>query len=261
MMLVDFNQEIQEKSSLIDNVTTTMTEIYESSKQIDNIIKVINDISFQTNLLALNAAVEAARAGEAGRGFAVVASEVRNLAQKTAESSKTIQNIVLRNVESTQKGMELVKDTSEFFGEIVGVMGEIVEKVSNITEVSRQQFGNIEQITQTIAQMDQVANRNAQLVGELSETGKKVKNNAVELQKLVVLFKLDETHTPGAEEMKLAPPAPGPTPTKKKGGSKPKKTASPKGKEEKVSEEITASASTTEDDFFGSTNDEGFEEF
>jgi methyl-accepting chemotaxis protein len=261
MMLVDFNQEIQDKSSLIDNVTSTMTEIYDSSKQIDNIIKVINDISFQTNLLALNAAVEAARAGEAGRGFAVVAAEVRNLARKTAESSKSIQDIVLRNVESTQKGMELVKDTSEFFGEIVGVMGEIVQKVSDITTVSREQSANIEQITQTIARMNQVGNRNAALVGELTETGKKVKDNAVELQDLVTQFKIDEAVTPPSKEIrkikKKEPKIktkPSPTPQKKK-----------KDKEKEVEKELvseeTATSTSTEDDFFGSTNDEGFEEF
>ncbi|MCP4147746.1 MAG: hypothetical protein GY757_08340 [bacterium] len=75
-VLHEVNKGLQQESDLIDNVNHTMVEISESGKKIDNIINVINDISFQTNLLALNAAVEAARAGEAGRGFAVVAADI-----------------------------------------------------------------------------------------------------------------------------------------------------------------------------------------
>ncbi|MCP5108622.1 MAG: HAMP domain-containing protein, partial [bacterium] len=193
MMLTSFNEEIQEKKSLIENVDSTMTEIFDSSKQIDNIIKVINDISFQTNLLALNAAVEAARAGEAGRGFAVVAAEVRNLAQKTAESSKSIQDIVMSNVESTQKGVQLVKDTSAFFAEVVEMMGETVTKISHITNSSREQSTGIEQINKAIGHMDEVSTHNAGLVEQLSATARNVKSNAVQLEELVSQFKLDDS--------------------------------------------------------------------
>jgi methyl-accepting chemotaxis protein len=188
-MLTEFNNNVQEKNELIKNVTTTMTAIFDSSKQIDNIIKVINDISFQTNLLALNAAVEAARAGDAGRGFAVVASEVRNLAQKTAESSKSIQEIVENNVLSTQKGMELVQDTSEFFEKIVTDIQGTVDKVNEITHASREQNTGIEQINTSISYMDEASSFNADLVRQLADTAKSVKSNAIQLQELVERFK------------------------------------------------------------------------
>jgi methyl-accepting chemotaxis protein len=267
MMLTSFNEDIQERKVLIENVTNTMTEIFESSKQIDNIIKVINDISFQTNLLALNAAVEAARAGEAGRGFAVVASEVRNLAQKTAESSKSIQDIVLRNVETTQKGMNLVKDTSDFFAEIVEMMGETVTKISNITNASREQSTGIEQINNAIAHMDEVSTQNAALVQELSGTGRHVKQNAVELQELVAQFKIDETSDiKGSDyytEMKKKAQAK--LEKKEKQGVK-KETATEKQTAEKpaspavtIAAAESAASTPTEDDFFGS--EEEFEEF
>lgn len=188
-MLKAFNTNVREKIELVKNVTSTMTAIYDSSKQIDNIIKVINDISFQTNLLALNAAVEAARAGEAGRGFAVVASEVRNLAQKTAESSKSIQEIVENNVEATQKGMDLVKDTSEFFEKIVTDIQGTVDKVNEITQASSEQNTGIEQINTSVSYLDEASGLNAGLVEKLAVTAKSVKGNAVELQELVERFK------------------------------------------------------------------------
>ncbi len=189
--LENFNTEMQTKRELMANVTSTMKEIEASSKKIDNIITVINDISFQTNLLALNAAVEAARAGEAGRGFAVVAAEVRNLAQKTAESSKTIQEIVSKNVESTKKGMILVNETSGFFSTIMNIMDELVKKINQITNGSKEQSTGVEQINQAIMQLENVISQNAALVEELSATSKNMSSNTFQLNELVQKFKLE----------------------------------------------------------------------
>jgi len=189
--LTEFDNEVNNKRELIRNVTTTMSEIEKSSKQIGNIMNVINDISFQTNLLALNAAVEAARAGEAGRGFAVVASEVRNLAQKTAESAKTIQEIVTTNVSSTEKGMELVFETEEFFESIVKILGEFSDIIKTIENGSREQASGIEQINEAIAQLEQVINMNAGLVNNFADTGKKMNANAGQLQSQMEQFIID----------------------------------------------------------------------
>ena len=283
MMLTSFNEEIQEKKTLIENVSNTMTEIFDSSRQIDSIIKVINDISFQTNLLALNAAVEAARAGEAGRGFAVVAAEVRNLAQKTAESSKSIQQIVMRNVESTQKGVKLVKDTASFFAEIVNMMAETVTKISNITNSSREQFIGIEQINKAIGHMDDVSTHNAALVEELSATAKTVKNNVLDLEDLVKQFKLESSSKVKGSDYttevknkkkndKKNSVKPG-KPVEKKPEKKLEKKADKKPeqkvtnssiktkKKETTDNTLSKSSASIEDDFFGIDGEEGFEEF
>ncbi len=190
--LITFNNNIQARKDLINDVTQTMKEIDDSGKKIDGIINVINDISFQTNLLALNAAVEAARAGEAGRGFAVVAAEVRNLAQKTAESSKTIREIVSHNVESTNRGIQLVEETARFFQEIIKMMQTVVQRIQQITSASDEQYQGVQQIGEVITQLDQTLNQNTSIVEAFTATSQNMKENATHLQILVDNFKVNK---------------------------------------------------------------------
>ncbi len=263
IVLKEFNEEIQQKSELIENVTNTMEEIDSSSKKINSIINVINDISFQTNLLALNAAVEAARAGEAGRGFAVVASEVRNLAGKTADSSKVIQEIVNKNVESTQRGMELVTETSAFFKQILQVTFDILDKVKSISDGSKKQTTGIEQINQAIAQLDDVINKNASLVQDLSDSSKNMKLNSETLFDLVNTFKIDNGDVSSVSTATTSAgsrPDSQPRESGRNGSTSTKSQTQPNRKSSAPAASKPATSEKIEDDFF-SEDEEGFEEF
>lgn len=92
-LVVNAAQLASKGGAVVQQVVTTMGEIDQASRRVNDIISVIDGIAFQTNILALNAAVEAARAGDQGRGFAVVASEVRVLAQRSASAAKEIKQL------------------------------------------------------------------------------------------------------------------------------------------------------------------------
>jgi len=122
--LENLRVEIQAKKDLMDNVTTAMKELENSSKEISHIVTEISDSAFQANLLGLNAALEAAKAGGAGRSFAA-AAETRDLAQKITGSAKAIQEIVSKNDESFKKGVPLLNEASEFFTTLKETIDEI----------------------------------------------------------------------------------------------------------------------------------------
>src|SRR5439155_16899601 len=109
-----------------------MAKIEGSSRQMADIINVIDEIARQTNLLALNAAVEAARAGDAGRGFAVVASEVRSLAQRSSQAAKDIKELITNCSSQLQEGVALVNKAGASLTEIVESSKKVAGIVSAI---------------------------------------------------------------------------------------------------------------------------------
>jgi len=183
---------------VVGQVVTTMSAIEASSKKIADIISVIDGIAFQTNILALNAAVEAARAGEQGRGFAVVASEVRTLAQRSAGAAKEIKELIEDSVGKVSEGSQLVHRAGTTMGEIVTSVQRVTDIMAEISAASQEQSAGIEQVNQTVTQMDETTQQNAALVEEATAAARSMEEQAAHLAEAVALFRLEEQEAPPA---------------------------------------------------------------
>ncbi|MBB3759865.1 methyl-accepting chemotaxis protein [Xanthomonas arboricola] len=180
---------------VMDDVVSTMGQISTASRKIGEIIGVIDGIAFQTNILALNAAVEAARAGEQGRGFAVVASEVRALARRSADAAKEIKTLIADSTDKVELGSGLVHRAGATMREIVGSVKHVTDIMSEITAASAEQSSGIEQVNRTVAQLDEVTQRNAALVEEATAAARSLEEQAVELADAVSIFRLQPAHS------------------------------------------------------------------
>lgn len=181
--------------AVVAQVIGTMGSINASSRQIVDIIGVIDSIAFQTNILALNAAVEAARAGEQGRGFAVVASEVRSLAQRSAASAREIKNLINDSVEKVGAGTRLVDQAGATMQDVVGSIQRVTTIMGDITAASAEQSNGIAQVNQAIAEMDNATQQNAALVEQAAAATQSMKSQADRLVQVVSVFKIDGRQT------------------------------------------------------------------
>ncbi|MHB0776739.1 methyl-accepting chemotaxis protein [Halomonas sp. WWR20] len=181
--------------SVMGQVAHTMEEINASSKQIAEIIELMDGIAFQTNILALNASVEAARAGEHGRGFAVVAGEVRNLASRSAQASKEIRTLIDTSVERTRTGTQLVESAGHTMQEIVDSVIRVTDVISEISAATKEQSVGIGQVNSAVAELDQMTQQNAAMVEESSAAADELRSQAQRLTGTIAAFRLGENYS------------------------------------------------------------------
>jgi aerotaxis receptor len=177
----------------VSRVVTTINSIADGSRQIAEIVGIIDGIAFQTNLLALNAAVEAARAGEQGRGFAVVAQEVGSLAQRSAAAARQVKGLIEASTETVTQGTTLAAHARQSMQDVVGSVNRVTQIIAEIEAASREQAAGIEQINQAITQMDTITQQDAEMAQNLRETATLLEGQSQQVLKAISAFSLQLT--------------------------------------------------------------------
>ncbi|SUD39278.1 methyl-accepting chemotaxis transducer [Ectopseudomonas mendocina] len=194
---------MQSIADTVQGAAAQIAELGQQSDQISSIVNVIKEIADQTNLLALNAAIEAARAGEQGRGFAVVADEVRLLAQRTANSTQEITEMIKKiqagtrnavsnmevGVQQVSGGLEQASQAGDAIISIRQASGRVVDVVDQISLALREQTVASQDVARNVERIAQMSVHNSEAVAETSRTAQGLQQLALTLEKQVASFR------------------------------------------------------------------------
>jgi len=190
----DAKKETAGSSDIMRETIAAMEAIQSSSRQINSIISVIDEIAFQTNLLALNAGVEAARAGESGKGFAVVAMEVRELAQRSSSAAKEIASLLQKSTHEVESGVSLVERAGIALTGIGSHVEAINGQIHEIMESTREEADTLRQINTAVAELDSMTQQNAAMVEESTAAIHRLAGEALEMDRQLGNFTLPHGH-------------------------------------------------------------------
>ena len=179
-------------SNQMHKMVSAMDAIATSSEKINNITKVIDDISFQTNLLALNATVEAARAASHGKGFSVVAEEVRNLASRSAKAAKEISDLIQQSGDNVKNGTALAASSFESLQSIVSEIISSAELIDNIADSSNTQAESVVSVKDDIHRIDGAIQQNTASAEQTAAAAAELKQQSTALISLLHKFNLKE---------------------------------------------------------------------
>jgi methyl-accepting chemotaxis protein len=205
--------DAEKSGEIVRQAIQAMGSIETSSREISNIIGVIDEIAFQTNLLALNAGVEAARAGEAGKGFAVVAQEVRELAQRSASAAKEIKTLINASSDHVANGVQLVSKAGAALQEIGGHVHRINSDIVAIIDGSREQSVALAEINKAVNQVDQGTQQNAAMVEQQTAASRSLAQESQALFALLEQFRFGQTTGQVSRPARDSVPQPAERPT------------------------------------------------
>ncbi|NMN07156.1 MULTISPECIES: methyl-accepting chemotaxis protein [unclassified Novosphingobium] len=193
--------------TIAHDAVAAMRSIESSSRQMAEIIAVIDGIAFQTNLLALNAGVEAARAGEAGKGFAVVAGEVRGLAQRSANAAKDIESLINASSQQITDGVALVESSGDALRQIVGEVNAVSGLVEEIADAAQRQADGIGAISRMVSGMDAGPRRKPAMAAHDTAGARVLPSEADSLMEQLARFRLHGGNASPVQAPRVAPAA------------------------------------------------------